>query len=94
MVFHHGGEFADRRRVINVSTLGDIGQGHMMIHQQDQHFTLGRIKLQSPCHSLGEHGTGLRMRPGPDRLAGIMQQKGKIEDERIGELFEQFPIFE
>src|SRR5207248_11135988 len=64
-----------------------------MIHQQNQHLAFTRIKLKTARYALRKNRARFRMWPGPDSLAGAMQQQRQIKDERTGQLLEKLPIF-
>ena len=63
-----------------------------MIHQQDQRTPPLGGELEPRGDLLREQCAGLRVVARARRLAGVVEQQRQVEDERVGEIFEQLPV--
>src|SRR5438309_8566017 len=65
-----------------------------MIHQQNQHLAFTRIKLKTARYALRKDRARFRMWPGPDSLAGVMQQQRQIKNKRIWQFLEKLSVLD
>ena len=63
-----------------------------MVHQEHERAALCGRKLQARCRALREKRARFGMRPRANALPGIMQEKGEIKDEGVGNGLEQLPV--
>ena len=78
--------------IIEISLLRHVRKSEVMIHEKDERAPLRGRKLEADRGALREKRAGFRMRPRPDGPAGIVQEQGEIEDERILEFFKELAV--
>ena len=91
-VAHDSREFLDCRWILDVAGAGDAAHLSVSRDQSDEHSLPFRRELQTPRHLLGRKGALLLVTARVGRLACVVQKHGKVEDRRIVEMTEDFPV--
>ena len=82
-------ELGDGGGVIEIPLLGREGELVVGVDQRDEHAAPLRRELQAPRHLLRQHGTRILMMTLVAGLAGVVKEKGQIEDGGIFQLLKQ-----
>ena len=85
-MLHNVRQLHHRRWVIQISLLCDVRERDVMVNEKNERLPLFGRELQTRGDALGKKSARFRVRPGSDRLAGVVQQKRQIKDKRILQL--------